>query len=74
MKAEKYNYDEFMFWVRNDQTFDDMDKYEKAKNLHYISRNCLVYDYKSNTIKFENCENEEKQHSFVCEYDWRTSY
>jgi len=75
MKAKKYQYpDSYQFWVRNDQSFMGMDKYERAKNLHYTARNCLVYDFIKDTIKFERCDNDEKEFLVVCEYDWKVTY
>ena len=73
MKSERYVTD-LKFWVRNVQTFDGMNKHERAKNLHHQARNCLVYDYVKETIKFERCDNDDAEHKVVCERDLKSEY
>jgi len=72
LKGLKYDDRPLVFWVRNDQAFSHMGKYERAKNLHYTARNCLVYDMKSDEVRFEDCDKHERD--IVCEYDQARMY
>ena len=76
LKSKKSDEKKYMLWVRNDQTFDGMNKNDRAKNLHYISRNCLMYDYISDKINFVACNQQvdENDANVICEYDFKSSY
>ena len=75
-KKSEYQNRKFELWVRNDQTFDSMDNNDRAKNLNYKSRNCLVYDYISDKINFVGCNQQVDEYEafVICEYDFKSAY